>query len=96
MKMNRKLGLFLVFSFLAMQVLSSLHIAEFGFEKHEHNDHLCQIYLHGEHTKYSKPSATFSLQTPDYISFTIAHPEQPFFHSQRYGIASPRAPPAFS
>ncbi len=96
MKMNRKLGLFLVFSFLAMQLLSSLHIAEFGFEKHEHNGHLCQIYLHGEHAKYSKPSATFALQAPDYISFIIAHPGQPFVRSQRHGIASPRAPPAFS
>jgi hypothetical protein len=95
-KMNRKLGLFIVFSFFAMQVLSTLHMAEYGVEKHEHNGHICQIYLHCEHTKYSTPGAAIALYSPEYVSFTIVLPELLFVRSESYGVASPRAPPLFS
>lgn len=94
--MNRKLGLFLIISFLGMQVLTNLHMAEYGFEKHEHNGHVCQIYLHCEHTKYSTPGAAITLQTPEYFTFAITLPEFILVRSESYGVASPRAPPLFS
>lgn len=94
--MNRKLSLFLVIGFLAVQVLSTLHMAEYGFDEHEHNGHVCQIYLYCEHIKYSTPSAAIALQAPEYFIFTIALPEILFIRLQNYGVASPRAPPLFS
>lgn len=94
--MDKKLVLFLIFSFLGMQVLTNLHMAEYGFEKHEHNGHVCQIYLHCEHTKYSTPGAAITLQTPEYFTFAIILPEFIFVSSESYGVASPRAPPLFS
>ena len=94
--MNRKLGLFLIVSFLGMQMLSCLHMVEHGFEKHEHNGHICQIYLHCEHAKYSTPGAAITLQTPEYFTFAITFPEFIFVSSESYGLAFPRAPPLFS
>ena len=79
-----------------MQMLSFLHMAEHGFEEHEHNNQICDIYLHCEHTKYSAPSAAIALQIPEYFTFTIALPELQFVRSQSYSIASARAPPLFS
>jgi len=94
--MNRKLGIFLIISFLGMQMFSTLHMAEHGFDEHEHNGHVCQIYLHCEHSKYSTSGAAITLQTPEYFIFTITLPELLFVRSQSYGVASPRAPPLFS
>ena len=94
--MNRRLGAFLIVSFLCMQMLSFLHMAEFGFEKHEHSGHVCQIYLHCEHTKYRPHNASIVLQAPKYVLFTITLSELLFLRSQSYGAASPRSPPLFS
>lgn len=94
--MNKKFGLFLAISFLTVQVLATLHMAEYSFGEHEHNGHVCDIYLHGEHTKYSTPSAAIALQAPEYFAFIITLPDLTFVSSKAYGVASPRAPPLFS
>lgn len=94
--MNRKLSLFLIISFLTVQALSALHMADYGLGEHEHNGHVCDVYLHSEHTKYSTPGTAIALQSPEYFTFTIALPELLFVRSQSYGVASPRAPPLFS
>ena len=94
--MNRELGLFLIVSFLGIQVLSFLHMAKFDFEKHEHSSHVCQIYLHFEHTKYGVSSTCTAIQTPKYIAFSITLPELLFVRLASYGVVSPRAPPLFS
>lgn len=94
--MNRKLGSFLIASFLCMQMLSFLHMAEFDFKKHEHSGHVCQIYLHCEHTKYRPHNADIVLQAPEYVVFTITLPRLLLVRFQSYGVASPRAPPLFS
>ena len=49
--MNKKLILFLILSFLSLQTFSFLHQAEFGFEEHEHDDDVCEIYLYCEQSK---------------------------------------------
>jgi hypothetical protein len=94
--MNRKLGLLLVFSFFAMQVFTTLHMAESGFGKHEHNGQVCDIYLHSQHVKYSSPSAAIVLQASESVTFTIAISELSIVSLPSYGVASPRAPPLFS
>lgn len=94
--MNRKLSLFLAISFFTVQMLATLHMAEHGFEKHEHNGQTCDVYLHCEHTKYSSPSEGIAVQLPEYFAFTIALPELTFVRSKTYVVASPRAPPLFS
>lgn len=94
--MNRKFSLFLIVSFLNVQMFSTLHMAECGLEKHEHNGQVCDIYLHWEHTKYSTQGSAVTLQTPEYPTFAIALTELVFVRSDSYGVASPRAPPLFS
>ena len=94
--MNKKLGLFLIVSFLSMQILTFLHMASYAFETHEHNGHVCKIYQYCEHTKYSSLGADITLQAPEYFAFTTTLPEVLFVHSKNYGFASPRAPPRFS
>ena len=49
--MKTKSYFFLTALFLAAQILSLLHMAEHGFEKHEHDGQICGVYLHSEHTK---------------------------------------------
>lgn len=56
--MNRKFCYILLSIFLAMQIFSVLHMAEHGFKKHEHNGHLCSVYMHSEQ------SHAASLPTP--------------------------------
>ena len=96
-KMKRKLNLFLVASFFSMQILTSLHTAEFGFEEHEHDGHTCLIYLHFcEHKEYGTPNAAIVLQTPEYVTDNITLPEFSFIRLESYVEAAPRAPPLFS
>jgi len=95
--MVKKLGLFLAFIFLGVQVFSTLHMAEHGFAKHEHNGHACDVYLHSIDTKYGTPSEAVAVQFPEFFTFTIALPERTVFRSESYRTSSsPRAPPLFS
>ena len=94
--MNRKLGLFLAISFLTVQVLSTLHMTEYGFGYHKHNGHVCEIYLHCEHAKYSTPTPAITLTAPEYVTFAIVLPELTIVRSETYRTSSPRAPPLFS
>jgi hypothetical protein len=94
--MQKKLGLLIALLFLSVQVFSTLHMAEHGFAEHKHNGHICDIYLHCEHAKYSTPGAAISLQPPQHVTFTIALPELTFARSEAHSASSPRAPPVFS
>lgn len=94
--MQKRTGLFIVLLFLSVQVLFTLHMAEHGFAEHKHNGHVCDIYLHCEHAKYSTPGGAVSLQAPPHIAFTIVLPELSFVRSEAHNASSPRAPPSFS
>ena len=94
--MNKTLSLLLIISFLGVQMLSHLHMAEHGFEKHEHDGHICDIYLHAEHTQYHTPGAATVLHVPEYAATAVTITGPHVVHSERYGVASPRAPPHFS
>ncbi len=95
--MNRKLGLFLIASFLSMQMFSFLHMAEHGFEEHEHEEgQTCEIYLFSEHAKYAGPTTAAIAESIDYITFRIVLPEQAALVSATHNLSFPRAPPHFS
>lgn len=94
--MTKKFSLFFVFCFLAVQVLSVLHIADYGVSEHEHHGQLCDIYLHGEQAKASAPAAEATLTLPVLAFYAIAQHEAPLLWSQGYSDSSPRAPPFYS
>ena len=43
--MQKKFALFIIISFLSVQMVSVFHMAEHAFEEHEHNGQTCEIYL---------------------------------------------------
>lgn len=49
--------------FLIVQFFSILHLAQYGFEQHKHNGHLCEIFVHNEKTQHA--------DTPTPILFTF-------------------------
>ena len=44
----KKCGYLLVAIYLVMQIFSVLHMAEYGFVKHQHDGKVCSIYLYCE------------------------------------------------
>ena len=69
--MNKKLTIFLILSFLSLQTFSFFHQAEFGFEEHEHDEDVCEIYLYCEQSKDNISNAVISLQELKYFIFAI-------------------------
>ncbi|MDA0782272.1 MAG: hypothetical protein PQ612_07925 [Rickettsiales bacterium] len=93
--MSKKLGLFIIVSLVSVQILSFLHMANYGLEKHEHDGRVCDIYLHCENTKHSTPSVAVVPNLTEYSTFSLALPELTLVGLQSYSLASPRAPPFF-
>ena len=94
--MNKKLILFLILSFLSLQTFSFLHHAEFGFEEHEHDADVCEIYLYCEQSKDNISNATISLQGNEYFNFVFVLQRNFLTYSKKYKVISTRAPPQFS
>jgi len=94
--MNKKLILFLILSFLSLQTFSFLHQAEFGFEEHEHDDDVCEIYLYYEQSKDNMSKAKVSLQGLEFFTFAFFLQRNFLIYSKKYRLISTRAPPQFS
>jgi len=95
--MNKKLGIFLAVSFLAVQMFALLHMAEHGFKEHKHNGKTCSIYLYGEQAKFFLNSTVVPVVSePTYTFFEIRVYKETDVHSIDFNAASPRAPPTFS
>ena len=94
--MNKKLVIFLILSFLSLQNFSFLHLAEFGFEEHEHDEDVCEIYLYCEQSKDNISNALISLQEHKYFIFAIVLERNFLTYSKKYKVISTRAPPQFS
>ncbi|MFT6072327.1 MAG: hypothetical protein ACJAQ0_000207 [Dasania sp.] len=47
--MIKKLGIFVFIGFIAVQMLSFLHMADYDFEQHDHNNQLCALSLHEDY-----------------------------------------------
>ena len=94
--MNKKLTIFLILSFLSLQTFSFWHQAKFGFEEHEHDKDVCEIYLYCEQSKDNISDATISLQGLEYFTFAFVLQRNFLTYSKKYRLASTRAPPQFS
>ncbi len=93
--MKRNLNIFLITLFFAAQVLSLLHMAEHGFEEHEHDGQTCEVYLHSEQTKNADKAKPVILQT---MMFTEIGPPiiSPVLISKdTFNGVSTRGPPTF-
>ena len=94
--MNKKLVIFLILSFLSLQNFSFLHLAEFGFEEHEHDEDVCEIYLYCEQSKDKMSNAAISMEGPEYFTFAFVLQRNFVIYSKKYRATSTRAPPQFS
>ena len=94
--MNKKLVIFLILSFLSLQTFSFLHQADFGFEEHEHEEDVCEIYLYCEQSKDNISNAAISLQELEYFTFAFVLQRNFLTYSKKYRVISARAPPQFS
>ena len=94
--MNKKLTIFLILSFLSLQTFSFWHQAKFGFEEHEHDKDVCEIYLYCEQSKDNMSNAAISLQGLEYFTFAFVLKRNFLTYSKKYRVTSTRAPPQFS
>lgn len=93
--MKTRSSLLLIAVFLAVQCLSILHTAEYGFAKHTHSGHICQIFLHTDKSKF------VDVQTP--VPMPIAVDQQVhgrtlttvLFSTAPFSSRLARAPPVF-
>lgn len=93
--MKRKLGLIFTIFFVGVQLLGLLHLAEYGFEKHEHHGQVCSIYLAGEQSKYSAAGDTVSVYPPEVVRSIITFPTRILVLPEIYPPSASRAPPVF-
>ena len=94
--MNKKLSIFLILSFLSLQTFSFWHQAEFGFEEHEHDEDVCEIYLYCEQSKDNMSNTALSLQGLKYFTFVFVLERNFLAYLKIYRAISTRAPPQFS
>lgn len=94
--MQRRLSFALIAVFFAMQMLSSLHMAGYGFAEHKHHGHLCDIYVYSEQSKSADTVAAPVLTLPDVIALGMPESVSHVAESQHYGVPAARAPPVFS
>lgn len=95
--MKRHCNIALILLLLAMQAVSLLHAGQYGFDAHEHNGHVCDLYLHAEQGKCAASPSVVSVPQPHYIQH-VAYgiPVAPASAKTHYRIAAPRAPPVIS
>lgn len=95
--MTKKLSFILIFSLLAVQMFSTLHMAEHGFEEHEHQGHVCDVYLYSQHQQQADhiPLPLITEQI-EYVSFTYFSFIRSNLISYEESTVNSRAPPVFS
>src|SRR5687767_12963928 len=94
--MRRQFGFLLVALFFGMQVLSLLHMAGHGFQKHQHHGQLCDIYLYSEQAKSVDTASPILLSEPSFTEVRLPSLTPVFLSKEIFKGAAPRAPPAFS
>jgi hypothetical protein len=94
--MNKNFSsLFIITVFLSMQALSLLHATEYGFEKHEHNGKICDIFLSADHNKLLG-SVSAKLIAPNLLTFKITLLKKELSFLYKSHSFDSRAPPLFS
>jgi hypothetical protein len=92
--MKKTSSLFLTTLFLAVQMLTLLHMAGHGFAKHNHNGHVCGIYLLGEKTKSVDISPPAAMPAQVFITVKRQSFTSIFLSCDVLKVAPVRGPPA--
>lgn len=94
--MKKTLSHLFVGLFLVLQLHAFMHMAEHGFEEHEHENESCEIAFYHKHVTDGTSEPALAIHLPDYSSFTVALTQQRMVRSFSGKAASARAPPHFS
>lgn len=93
--MQKKTGLFLIVAFLAVQMLSLLHMAEHGFEQHEHDDVMCDVYMYHQQAGAADIPHAVILPERVIIEARVQSYVSVLQQKSLFRTAVPRAPPLF-
>ena len=93
--MKKRSGLLLSAVFLSVQILSILHLAQYGFEQHQHNGHLCEIFIHNEKTQHADVPLPLLLTFLPVLEARLPHFASVILSKRIYKGALSRAPPAY-
>lgn len=91
--MNKKFSLAIILVFLAVQMLSVLHMAGYGFAEHKHHGQTCDIATFCEHNKIASVASPVVAQAPDFYVIKNISISTISAESREYSKSSPRAPP---
>ncbi len=95
--MYKKSSLVLIFSLVVVQAFSMLHMAEHGFEKHEHQGQICDIYLYHQYQQQLDNNFwILVLQEQGYVAFICQQQVNSFIAFYQISMTQPRAPPILS
>jgi hypothetical protein len=93
--MRRKLGILFAVVFLSVRLLSTLHMAEYGFAKHEHDGYVCDIYLLHKHNQIAAAPAHQLIVEIAFVLLALSSAATILHAPQQHRSNHPRAPPAF-
>lgn len=97
MAFNKKLGFILILAFLSAQVFALWHMASYGFEKHQHNNHVCEIYLLCEQNKTSYiPAGVVIPACLSFVILAVVFVSHKIAEDRLSYSIEPRAPPVVS
>jgi hypothetical protein len=92
--MNKKFSLaIIILVFLAVQMLSVLHMAGYGFAEHKHHGKACDIAVFCEHNKIAGVASSVTAPTSDFYVVTNISIIGIIAESREYSKSSPRSPP---
>ena len=87
--------LFFASSLFFTQMLAAVHGAEHGFEEHDHDGHVCQIFTYYQQTDHQISGTVSSIKQP--VLSACAYPPYRSVDSILTNVKFPiRAPPTFS
>lgn len=92
--MHKKLSLLLASIFLTVQIFSLQHMAEYGFEKHQHQGKTCEAYLFCEQGKIAGSSPVVIPIASAIFLIDDASVTEVAVSTAYWNSAAPRAPPA--
>jgi hypothetical protein len=93
--MRRKLGILFAVVFLSVRLLSTLHMAEYGFAEHGHDGKVCDIYLLCKHNQVATAPAHHLVVEIAFVLLALPLAAAVLRAPERYRSGHPRAPPAF-
>ena len=92
-QMKKSFSLFLAVMFLAVQMLSIVHMAEHGFLEHKHDGHKCDIELYCQLAKIPVSPPPVMDLVISFFLIAMVPVAISVYRSQRYNSATARAPP---